>query len=198
MAAMPAAQGPAQFTTCLVASGPALVSTPCNPLPISQQAGNHRVLAQFRPVIGRPCHQSVHGAVRIDKAVRRTETSAHNVIAAHLRKPAADFISIDQSRGLKAHGDLRFVVRAQVGQVPFRGSAEEISLRTVIAWIAEPFLEAGIKRYRVHRHLNIDRSRELGAHATHALAGRSFALSGFPFDDQNAAAARRRQVVRNA
>src|SRR5450432_2614217 len=78
------------------------------------------------------------------------------------------------------------------------GRTKQISLAAVIAGMPETLLEAGIKRNRVERHLDIHRGRELGAHAAHALAGGSLALRRFPLDDQNVAAARSGEVIRNA
>jgi len=60
------------------------------------------------------------------------------------------------------------------------------------------FVKAGVKRNRVERHLDADWSRELGSHAAHTLAGGSLALSRFALDDQNIAAAVRREVIGDA
>src|SRR5208337_4537659 len=62
----------------------------------------------------------------------------------------------------------------------------------------KPLLEAGVKRNGVERHLDVDRSGELGAHSSHALAGRTLALMGFPLNQQHVAATSVSQMPRNA
>ena len=80
----------------------------------------------------------------------------------------------------------------------FGGGAEQISLRAIIAGEAEALFEAGVKRDGIERHLDADRSRELGADPAHAFAGGSFTGRGFAFDDQNVRASIGRKVIGNA
>ncbi len=50
----------------------------------------------------------------------------------------------------------------------------------------------------IERHLNVHGGRELGPHATHALAGGAFALVTLAFQNENVAATCRRQLIGDA
>src|SRR5258708_28376892 len=113
------------------------------------------------------------------------EGAAPNLVAAELGELAADFVAGDHAHILQSHGNLLFVVGAQVGDVLFIGRAKKISLRTVVARVAKALFEARIERDRVKRHLDVDRRRKLGTHAAHALARGSLAQRGLPLNDEN-------------
>src|SRR5208283_4325213 len=157
-----------------------------------------RVLPERSAVVAGPGHEADHSAVGIDKTVGRTEAAANDVIAPELREPAANFVASDQAHVLQSHGNLLFIVRAQVGQMLFARRAKKISLGTVVAWITKPLLKAGIERDRVKRHLDVDRRRKLRAHAAHAFARGPLALRGLALKDKNVFAAPGNQVVGNA
>ena len=108
--------------------------------------GDGGVLAQRRAVIGRPGHEAVHGAIGIDETVGRAEAAADDVIATQARKHGPNFRPLEQANLFQTQGDLLVVVRVQVGQVSVAGGTEQISLWAVVAGIAEPLVEAGVKR----------------------------------------------------
>src|SRR5437868_7902451 len=78
------------------------------------------------------------------------------------------------------------------------GGAKQITLWAVAGGMPQALLEAGIKRNRVERHLDVHRGGELGAHPAHALARGTLALSAFPLDNQNISAACDGEVVGDA
>src|SRR6202030_1186715 len=90
------------------------------------------------------------------------------------------------------------MVRAQIGEMGFVSRAKKVSLGTIVAWMAEAFLEARIERNRIKRHLDIDWRRKLRPHSAHALAGGSFALRRLALDYQNIFAAGSDEVVSDA
>lgn len=165
---------------------------------IANQPGGHAVFAQCRPVFGCPPHQTIHRAMGIDKTIRGTETSAHNIVSPQLRKRLPNFRSIQQPHVLQAHADLLFEIRAQVRHLFFAGRAKKVALRPVITGIAGSLFEARIERNRVQRHLDIHRRRELGPHSAHAFSGGSFALGRLAFQNHDIAATGASQVVGNA
>src|SRR5262245_39540157 len=80
----------------------------------------------------------------------------------------------------------------------FGRRAEQIAMRTVIGGVAGRLFKTREEVNRVERHLDVDRRGELGAHAAHALAGRTESLLLFAFDDQNVRAARFGKVICDA
>src|SRR5277367_6175347 len=102
-------------------------------IPPSPRDRLHRcALPERGPVIAGPSHEADHGAVRIDESVSRAETAADDVVAAHLRKHATNFVAPYQSHVLQSHGDLLFVIRPQVSQMLIAGGAEKIALRAIV------------------------------------------------------------------
>src|SRR4029077_11379130 len=91
---------------------------------VARDSSDARVLPQRGAVITCPGHESDHGAVGIDKAVGGAETAADDIIAPELRKLAADFVAGDKAYVLQSHGNLLFVVGAQVGHMIFIGRAK--------------------------------------------------------------------------
>src|ERR1051326_1436941 len=65
----------------------------------------------------------------------------------------------------------------------------------VIRGVTDDFIELRKEVDRVFRHLNIDRRRELRAHAAHALTGRAFALVRFALQHQHVRATLLRQMI---
>ena len=197
MAAMAAAQGPAQLTT--TAGGDrAARGGDFKTSVAARDAGHGGVLPQRGAVIGGPGHEANHGAVGIDETVGRAEAAAEDVIGAELREQAADLVAGDEAHVLQSHRNLLFEIGAQVGQVFFAGRAEEVSLGAVVARVAEALFETGIEGDGVERHLDVDRRRELSADAAHALAGGSLALGVLALDDEDVLAAGGDEVAGDA
>src|SRR5208282_2417361 len=128
----------------------------------------------------------------------RAETPANNVVAAQQRKHAANLVARHKSHVLQSHGDLLFVVGAQVGHVLFVGRAKKVPLGTVIARVAKALFEARIERDRVKRHLDVDRRRKLRAHAAHAFARGPLALRGLALNHKNFFAASSNKMIGDA
>ena len=152
---------------------------------VARDSSYARVLPEPGAVVAGPRHKADHGAVGIDKTIGGTKAAAKDVIGAELRELAADFVTGDEAHILQPHGNLLVVVGAQVGHVFFVGRAKKISLGPVVAWIAEPLLEARIKGDRVKRHLDVDGRRELRPHTAHALARGSLALRGLALKNED-------------
>src|SRR5260221_695469 len=77
----------------------------------------------------------------------------------------------------------------------FIRGAKQISVRAIVSRVSYDFVKAREVVDRVTRHLNIDRRRELRAHAAHALPGRTFALVRLALKHQHITATSLRQVI---
>src|SRR4029077_477793 len=143
------------------------------------------VLPQLRAVGGRASHEANHCAVGIDKAVSRAKASANDVIGAKLRKHATNIVAGDEPYVFQSHRDLFLKIRLQIREMLFIGGAEQITLRPVTCGTTQAFVEAGVKRNGIERHLNVHGSRKLCAHSSHALARGTLALRGFAFEHEH-------------
>ena len=86
-------------------------------------------------------HESHHHAVRIDKAVRRTERAAENVVHTKLRHHLNDVVRSHPFNVRDAQGILPFAIRFQIGQMVLVGRAEQITMRAIIRWVPDHFIE---------------------------------------------------------
>src|SRR6185503_3368479 len=78
------------------------------------------------------------------------------------------------------------------------GSAKKIAVRTIVCRVPHNFVELCEEVNGIDRHLNVDWGCKLRSHATHALAGGSFALMCFAFDYENFCAAGCAQMIGDA
>src|SRR5271167_1122969 len=78
------------------------------------------------------------------------------------------------------------------------GRDKQIALRAVFGRKAKPLFEIGVERDRIQRHLDVHRRGKLRSDSSHALAGRTLALVGFPLHYQHLAATRFAQMPGDA
>ena len=143
-------------------------------------------------------HEARHHAVRVHETIGRAETAAQDVVLPQFGSDARDILRIQQVHRLESGIHLVAVILAQILQMSGSGGDEKISLRAVARRVAHHFIEPAEERDGVHRHADVDRRGELGAHAAHALSGGSLTLRGFAFDHHHVAAPRFGQVIRDA
>src|SRR5258708_5204624 len=72
---------------------------------------------------------------------------------------------------------------------------KQITVRAIVSRVSYHFIKSREEVDRVARHLNIDRRRELRAHATHAFPGRAFALMRLALKHEHISATRLGQVI---
>ena len=87
-------------------------------------------------MLASPGHEPVHGAIRVHETVARTEAAADDVVGPKLGKVVVNFISRDQPDVFQAQRDLLFIIGPQIFHLRGAGSAEQIALRTIAAWMA--------------------------------------------------------------
>jgi len=162
---------------------------------INLDPGNRRIQPKPHALLARVEHEPHHHAVRIDEAIRRTECAADYVFNAKLRHELENVLRPDPFNVLHAERLLPLHVGSQIGNVLFAGRAEKITMRAVISRMPDHFVELRKEVDRILRHLNVDRRRELGAHAAHALARRAFALMRLALKHEHVGAALLSQMI---
>ena len=109
------------------------VNTPC----VGGDAGDFGFFAQRCAVLGGGGHETVHDAVRIDKAIGGAEAAAENVVGAKLRQHGPNLFGEKQTRRLQAEFFLPLIIVAQVGEVRLLCRQEQVALGTVIGGVAD-------------------------------------------------------------
>ena len=136
--------------------------------------------------------------MRVHETIGRAEAAAQYVVIPQFGSDAGDILRIQQVHRLEPRIHLVAVILAQILEMSGCGGNEKISLRAVARRVAHHFIEPAEEGDGVKRHADVDGSGELGAHAAHALPGGPLALLGFAFDDDDVAASRFGQVIRDA
>ena len=120
--------------------------------------------------------------MRIDETICRAERAAKNIVRPKLRHHRHDVFRRNPFNVSHTERILPFAVCFQISKMIFVRRAEEISMRSIIRRVAHHVVELRKEVDRILRHLDIDRRRELRAHAAHALPGRALALMRLPPD----------------